>query len=269
MASRSGQTFRTYVPGSAQWHAYRARIGGLTYERTQALRAQYLDNRAREMTIAEAMALCDDIVDQSDPDLVDEPQIKHAVLSALGAKSSGLPEWSIAVGFIHDVGKLLIKSGLPQAFVVGDEWPVGCAPSEKIVCAHFFVENPDTAHPVYGTPLGIYEPGCGLDNVVMSFGHDEYLYRVLSDAVADGGCALPPEALHPVRYHSAYVIHTEGEYDHLLNARDRQWMPILHAFRDHIDLYTKRADPGRIEDHLPGIWQVVHRYIRPDCKLRW
>jgi len=20
---------------------------------------------------------------------------------------------------------------------------------------------------------------------------------------------------------------------------------------------------------LPGIWQVVHRYIRPDCKLRW
>lgn len=269
MVSNSGQTFRAYVPGSAPWQAYRARITGLTYETTQALRARFLANRSLPMTIAQAMAYYDDIVDESDPDLAREPQIKHAVQCALGARASGLPEWAIAVGFIHDVGKLLIKFGLPQAFVVGDEWPVGCAPSEKIVCSGFFAENADTRHPVYGTKLGIYETGCGLDNVIMSFGHDEYLYRVLADAVADGGCSLPPEALHPVRYHSAYVIHTDGAYPYLLNERDRRWMPILHKFRDHIDLYTKRQDPGRIADHLPGIWDIVHRYIRPDYTLTW
>jgi inositol oxygenase len=262
-------SFRTYRADSPQWRAYHERIVGLTYDHTQALRTTYLDERPLEMTISEAMDYCGDIVDESDPDLVGEPQIKHAVLSALGAKTSGLPEWSIALGFIHDVGKILIKRGVPQAFVVGDEWPVGCAPSEKIVCSTFFSENPDTVHPVYGTKLGIYEEGCGLDNLVISFGHDEYLHRVLVDAIAEGGCSLPPEALHIVRYHSAYVIHTSGEYRFLLNERDRSWMPLLHAFRDHVDLYTKRESSGPLEDYLPGIYEVVHRHIRPDYKLRW
>lgn len=31
------------------------------------------------------------------------------------------------------------------------------------------------------TENGIYEPGCGLDNVLLSWGHDEYLYNVLKD----------------------------------------------------------------------------------------
>lgn len=268
-SSEQPWAFRTYRPGTPQWNAYHDRIIGSTYEHTQALRKKYLEDRPLEMTIAEAMAFYDDIVDESDPDLVDEPQIKHAVLSAMGAKSSGLPEWAIALGFIHDVGKVLVKRGLAQPFVVGDEWPVGCAPSEKIVCSHFFAQNPDTTHPVYGTKLGIYEEGCGLDNLVISFGHDEYLHRVLDDAIAEGACSLPPEALHIVRYHSAYVIHTSGEYDYFLTDRDRRWMSVLHAFRDHIDLYTKREAPGRIEDHLPGIYEIVHRYIRPDAKLRW
>ena len=31
----------------------------------------------------------------------------------------------------------------------------------------------------YNTKLGIYEENCGLDNVLMSWGHDEYLYQVM------------------------------------------------------------------------------------------
>ena len=31
------------------------------------------------------------------------------------------------------------------------------------------------------TENGIYEAGCGLDNVLISWGHDEYLYMVLKD----------------------------------------------------------------------------------------
>jgi inositol oxygenase len=265
----NGWTFRTYSPGSAQYRAYHERIVGLTYDKTQALRKQYLEDRPLAMTISGAMGLCNDIVDESDPDLVNEPQINHAVSSALGARASGLPEWAIALGFIHDVGKILVKRGLHQAFVVGDEWPVGCAPSRKIVCSEFFAENPDTSHPIYGTRLGVYEEGCGLDNLVISFGHDEYLFRVLSDAITEGACSFPAEALHIVRYHSAYVIHTAGEYAYFLSARDREWMPILHKFRDHVDLYTKRRDSGRLQDHLPDLYDILHRHIRPDYELRW
>jgi inositol oxygenase len=269
MTAASGYAYRTYAPGSREWHFYRQRIGLSTLDVTQSLRTRFLENRPMQMTMREAVDYYNDIVDESDPDMDQEPQITHAIQCALGAKDSGLPEWAIAIGFIHDVGKLLVKLGLSQPFVVGDEWPVGCAPAKQIVCSNFFSENPDTKHPVYSTKLGIYEEGCGLENVVITFGHDEYLFRVLTDAVKDGGSSLPPEALHPIRYHSAYVVHTAGQYDYLLSERDRQWMPILHKFRDHIDLYTKRGETAGIESHMPGIWQVVDKYIRPDYKLSW
>ena len=32
----------------------------------------------------------------------------------------------------------------------------------------------------YGsTELGIYKKGCGMNNLMLAYGHDEYLYRVL------------------------------------------------------------------------------------------
>ena len=30
----------------------------------------------------------------------------------------------------------------------------------------------------YNNKLGIYKEGCGIENVIMSWGHDEYLYHV-------------------------------------------------------------------------------------------
>src|SRR5262245_33182053 len=65
-----GWSFRTYEPGSPQWQAYHERIVGLTYDQTQRLRKEYLEERPLAMTISEAMDYCSDIVDESDPDLV-------------------------------------------------------------------------------------------------------------------------------------------------------------------------------------------------------
>ena len=123
----------------------RAVVGLRNADIGHQLRARFLDHRPMEMTMREAVEYYNDIVDESDPDMDSEPQITHAIQCAIGAKESGLPEWAICVGFIHDVGKLLVKLGLKQAFVVGDEWPVGCAPAKQIVCSQFFSENPDTA----------------------------------------------------------------------------------------------------------------------------
>jgi len=64
-------------------------------------------------------------------------------------------------------------------FVFTDTFPVGCMFSPSIVFPEFFKNNPDYTNPKYNTLYGIYEPNCGLDNVLMSYGHDEYLYQVV------------------------------------------------------------------------------------------
>jgi hypothetical protein len=42
----------------------------------------------------------------------------------------------------------------------------------------YFKENPDHGNPAYNTKYGIYSEGCGLDNVMISWGHDDYMYLV-------------------------------------------------------------------------------------------
>ncbi len=56
---------------------------------------------------------------------------------------------------------------------------VGCRIPDTAVLSHLNVLNPDMSHPVYSQPLGVYEPGCGLDKLKFAWGHDEYMYRML------------------------------------------------------------------------------------------
>ena len=82
----------------------------------------------------------------------------------------------------------------------------------------FFDVNPDRQNPAYATELGIYERHCGLENVHLSWGHDEYLYHVVKDRV-------PEEARYMIRYHSFYAAHREGQYNQLMNDRDGEMLP--------------------------------------------
>ena len=62
----------------------------------------------------------------------------------------------------------------------GDTFPVGCAPGSSIVYGEeSFRNNVDLQDPRYNTKLGMYQENCGLENVLMSWGHDEYLYHVI------------------------------------------------------------------------------------------
>jgi inositol oxygenase len=47
----------------------------------------------------------------------------------------------------------------------------------------------------YSTKLGMYEENCGLDKVTMSWGHDEYMYRMLQHNKS----TLPEEAFYIIR----------------------------------------------------------------------
>lgn len=84
----------------------------------------------------------------------------------------------------------------PQWAVVGDTFVCGAAFAPSIVYrSNTFEENPDLNDARYNTQYGIYSANCGLDQVTMSWGHDEYLYRVLRNH----GATLPDEALYMIR----------------------------------------------------------------------
>lgn len=64
----------------------------------------------------------------------------------------------------------------------------------------YFKENPDYNNPAYNTKFGVYEEGCGLNNVLMSWGHDDYMYLVAKENKS----TLPSAGLFIIRYHSFY-----------------------------------------------------------------
>jgi inositol oxygenase len=90
-------------------------------------------------------------------------------------------DWLHLTGLIHDLGKVLAHpkfGSQPQWAVVGDTFPTGCAYDPTIVYHELFAANPDAQNPAFMSRSGVYEEGCGLGRVTMSWGHDEYLYMV-------------------------------------------------------------------------------------------
>ena len=221
-------------------------------------KAEYLSLNRKHMTVWEALEFLNTLVDDSDPD-IELTQIEHALQTAEAIRAANQPRWFIVTGLVHDLGKILCLYGEPQWAVVGDTFPAGCRWSPKIVYSHFFRDNPDAQMPQYQTEYGIYEPGCGLDRVHMSWGHDEYIFHVVRDR-------LPEEALYMLRYHSFYPWHKEGEYMHLTSAKDREMLEWVRAFNRY-DLYSKgRARPD--VEQLRPYYEELAREFFPD-PLRW
>ena len=219
---------------------------------------EYLPLTRRVMTVWETLEFLNSLVDDSDPD-IDFTQIEHALQTAESIRAANQPRWFIVTGLVHDLGKVLCLFGEPQWAVVGDTFPVGCRWSDKIVHSQFFAHNPDRHVPEYQTDNGIYEPGCGLDHVHMSWGHDEYVYHVVKDL-------LPVEALYMLRYHSFYPWHKEGEYDHLTNETDRSMVKWVRAFNRY-DLYSKGAPRPNVQELLPFYEELVKEFF--PTPLRW
>ena len=229
------QAFRNYGEGtrSTVHELYRLNHTNQTLDFVRAKKREYLRLDRQRMTMWQALEHVDTLVDDSDPDL-DLGQIEHALQTAEAIRADGHPRWFIVTGLIHDLGKVLWSFGEPQWAVVGDTYPVGCGFRKSIVLNEYFAANPDTKDARLSTRLGVYEEGCGLDKVDMSWGHDEYLYHVVKDY-------LPPEALYMIRYHSFYPAHRERDYEDLMSERDKQLFDSVRAFNPY-DLYSKSPE---------------------------
>lgn len=110
------------------------------------------------------------VCDPSDGSLGCTSQLVHVlqVLQAMEEDGVDDPEMLIAA-IVHDLGKLLLLT---------DEAP------ENVVC---MVE-----------PVGSYEMGVGLENCVLQWNHDEFIYSRLKDH-------LPDHIAWLLRYHSIYI----------------------------------------------------------------
>ncbi|XP_013389636.1 inositol oxygenase-like [Lingula anatina] len=187
-----------------------------------------------EMTILQAVEALYALVDESDPDF-GLPNAIHAFQTAERIRHAHPDlDWF--------------------CFVVGDTFPVGRAFSDKIVFGRdSFENNPDINNPLYNTKLGMYAENCGLDKVLMSWGHDEYMYRVLLNHEK---CSLPQEALYMVRFHSFYPWHTGKDYNYLCNEQDMKMTPWITEF-NKFDLYSKSEVIPDIESLIPYLIFVL------------
>ena len=70
----------------------------------------------------------------------------------------------------------------------------------------------------------------------MSWGHDEYLYRVLinhQNNIKDNNkhCAIPEEGLAMIRFHSFYPWHAGNDYQYLTNDKDKEMLKWVKEFK--------------------------------------
>ncbi|KAA8523206.1 hypothetical protein F0562_009629 [Nyssa sinensis] len=264
-----GQSFRDYDAESERQKSveefYRLQHINQTYDFVKRMREEYGKLDKIEMSIWECCELLNDVVDDSDPDL-DEPQIEHLLQTAEAIRKDYPDEdWLHLIGLIHDLGKVLLLPSfgeLPQWAVVGDTFPLGCAFDESIVHHKHFKDNPDSKNDAYSTKNGIYSEGCGLDNVMISWGHDDYMYLVAKE----NGTTLPSAGLFIIRYHSFYALHRSEAYKHLMNEEDVENLKWLKIFNKY-DLYSKSKVHIDVEKVKPYYISLIEKYF--PAKLRW
>ena len=260
IAQKSTEDFRNYdsTEKDRVREFYRLNHKYQTYDFVRGKEKEFLKFERKEMPVWDAFQFLNQLVDDSDPD-TDLDQFQHLLQTSEAIRNDGHPDWMVMVGLLHDMGKVLCLFDEPQWAVVGDTFPVGCAFSDKIVYPEFFSENPDTNNELYNTKYGVYSPNCGLRNVHMSWGHDEYVYQMVKSH-------LPESGLYMLRYHSFYAQHRENAYNHLMDDHDHEMFRWVKLFNPY-DLYSKNPTPPDWKKLQPYYEDIVAKYLPSTLKF--
>eukprot|EP00121_Abeoforma_whisleri_P016243 Awhi_evm1s14910 len=216
-----------------------------------------------EFTLWEVLDILNEIVDESDPDTTAAQKAHSFQTAERCRKMYPDNDWMHLLGLIHDCGKLLAFYDQPQWSTVGDTFPIGCAISEKHMYSQLWWEhNVDAKNPLYQSRLGMYRQNQGFSNILMTWGHDEYLYQVLK---RNPQCTLPEPALYVVRFHSFYTHHQHNDYEFLMDSFDHQMKDWLIKFQ-LCDLYSKTEDePEELEMDINELRPYYQGLIEKYC----
>ena len=227
-------------------------------EKERELREKYSRLNHGVMTMQTALNLLDTFIDPSDPDL-DVPNSVHAYQTAerIRMKYPNNKQLQIT-GLIHDIGKVLFNFGEPNYFIVGDTYVLGAQIPNTVPYYHT-IENPNKY-----AEYGIYKPHCGLENLTLSWGHDEYLYTVLMGNREKH--KLEKKYMDIIRYHSFYPWHSREEYKHLLQNGDSYTLCNVKMF-NQFDLYSK-PDSKNISAGVKNYYKKLITEIFPQ-PLNW
>lgn len=258
--------FRNYDQGdvtAAVKEHYRKMRSRQTVDYVKRMKAKYLQFN-KPMDLWASLEKLDALIDVSDPDL-DLPNVQHLAQSAEAIRSDKRPDWMQLVGLIHDLGKIMYLWGSDedgtsqdeQWGLVGDVFIVGCQLPDTCVYPEFNELNPDMQNPHYNTTLGIYDENCGIDNTLVAWGHDEYLYQVLSNHAAN---KIPLEGMIMVRYHSFYPWHTGESYTEITNETDDKYKEWIKDFNQY-DLYSKSDVVFDLEDLKSHYLPIADKYL--------
>jgi inositol oxygenase len=247
-------TLRIYEKNTKQFNLYLEMYKNQTIDLVKSKREEYGKLNKAKMTIHEALKMLDSFVDPSDPDL-DVPNSIHAYQTAerIRKKYPDDKEFQI-IGLIHDLGKVLFSFGEESWCVVGDTYVLGCEIPESIV----YYENTKKYN-----ELCIYKKGCGLDNLIISYGHDEYLYSVLK---GNKNHKISQKYMDVIRFHSFYPWHTNGEYKEFLCEKDSEILKNVKKFNE-FDLYSKEDSVEITEKTKEYYKELLDDYF--DDELKW
>lgn len=228
--------FRNYKKNTKQHLLYKKSHEYQTFDFVISKIKQYNKLNNLQMTMQEAFNLLNDFIDPSDPD-INLPNSIHAYQTAEKIRIDHPNDFQLQLcGLIHDVGKILFRFNEPNWAVVGDTFPVGCKYQKSIIFYDSLRKNPDYNNPIYNTKYGVYSKHCGIQNLKLSFGHDEYLYMVLSNK--NNYHHLSKKYINIIRFHSLYPWHTGKDYQYFMNNTDNQILKDVLNFNKY-DLYSK------------------------------
>ena len=260
LASKAKEDYRNYDSPERDTvrEFYRLNHQYQTYDFVVGKKNEFLNFKRKEIPVWDAFQYLNQLVDDSDPD-TDLDQFQHLLQTSEAIRRDNHPDWMVMTGLLHDMGKVLCLFGEAQWAVVGDTFPVGCAFSDKIVYPEFFEANPDVNNSLYNTKYGVYSPNCGLRNVHMSWGHDEYVYHMMKNH-------LPESGLYMLRYHSFYAQHRENAYSHLMDKHDVEMFKWVNLFNRY-DLYSKNPVPPNWAELRPYYEDLVAKYLPATLKF--
>lgn len=237
---------RTYDENTTQFYFYEEMHKKQTFKFVKEKLQQYKSSYNTRLHMYQVLGQMDNFIDPSDPD-TDEPNSFHAYQTAENIRRREPENTALQVcGLIHDLGKILFNFNEPSWAVVGDTYVVGCTFPETIVYYKTMLENPDTNNPDFSSKHGVYEPNCGIGNLSITVGHDEYLYTVLQ---RNNNHTFPEKYQDVIRFHSFYPWHTGGSYREFMKPGDDELLKDVNYFNT-FDLYSKADKDFVVTDEI-------------------